>query len=354
VPGTFITGSPEFFLPFQQKVENEFALPLDPIVEQLNQSHEIMYMWDQWTQDLFETGYMSMPSPSGQQVMRVFYRTPAWSDEYSLRTAGKIVFTKFRGPDVAGVQQNGSPYGSHQTLNSFGNWETIPPHSPREGVDYPFGRLFYGTSDSLHPDEEFRTMIEAQGWQPPVTVDTTFLCVGHVDEIFSFVRSGHKRGWTIAVADPELAVNMLKDLVAEDPANGNATFFDGQSWIDPIPYWPVELSASKTINQILAAEQLLSDNDDLKRLIETQLGHLLTETGIKEPEVLRVPVLFFTQTLGSGRICSVAYQPDTVNGAFLTPADFVAPEPHGPIIAAWADYQWRRHHETKDTRRIRP
>ncbi|HCF62171.1 MAG TPA: hypothetical protein DFS52_29795, partial [Myxococcales bacterium] len=64
---------------------------------------------DQWTQDYFETGYMAMPAPGGQHVIRVVYRSANLDDPGSstnpLRPAGKIAFTFFRGKDVAAVQE---------------------------------------------------------------------------------------------------------------------------------------------------------------------------------------------------------------------------------------------------------
>src|SRR5262249_22954088 len=36
---------------------------------------EALSVNDQWTQDFFETGYMSMPDPTGQHVMHVNYRS---------------------------------------------------------------------------------------------------------------------------------------------------------------------------------------------------------------------------------------------------------------------------------------
>lgn len=96
-------------------------------------------LYDQWTQDFFETAYMSMPAPNGEQkVIHVNIRSANY-DDYTpgLRTAGKVVFTKLRGPDVAGVVQYDENHSDEMdSLNSFGNLETIPPYE-YNSMNYP-------------------------------------------------------------------------------------------------------------------------------------------------------------------------------------------------------------------------
>ncbi len=55
---------------------------------------ELTGLNDQWTQDYFETGYMSMPAAGGgQKLIRVYFRSPNHTG--ALRAAGKVVYTYF-------------------------------------------------------------------------------------------------------------------------------------------------------------------------------------------------------------------------------------------------------------------
>jgi len=62
-----------------------------------------------------------------------------------------MVFTVFRGKDVAGIQQFNPTHNlDMDSLNSNGNLETIPPYS-NGGIDYPLGRLFRGSIPTFIP-----------------------------------------------------------------------------------------------------------------------------------------------------------------------------------------------------------
>ncbi len=280
---------------------------------------------DQWAQDYFETGYMSMPAAGGgQHAIRVNYRSanlesPGGANP--LRYAGKVVFEVLRGPDSAGIQQ----YTAERTpqemqmdsLNSFGNTETIPPYS-KDGIDYPLGRLYRGSVPSFYPDKSFSLMMEAQQQQPPVYVDTSWLLVGHVDETISFVRADNDYGWTIAANDAALAVSMLEQMV--DEGNGNVPMFVGKEWDN-------NASAETTPVALLANDDVMEESAKAVVDVGEQLATLYEATGLGDADVLWVPFLHET-TYGF----SVAHQPGTVNGISLTPNHFAPPKPHGPKI----------------------
>jgi protein-arginine deiminase len=84
---------------------------------------------DQWTQDYFETAYMAMPGPDGEpHAIDVNFRSANHTGG-QLRSAGRVVYG-LRGPDVGAAVQFDSSHANYMdTLNSFGNFETIPPFS---------------------------------------------------------------------------------------------------------------------------------------------------------------------------------------------------------------------------------
>jgi protein-arginine deiminase len=281
---------------------------------------------DQWTQDLFEIGVMSMPAAGGQHAIRVAFRSANVYDPASatnpLRAGGRIVFTMLRGKDVAAVQEFDPKHDQDMdTLDSLGNTETIPPYS-KDGVDYPLGRLFRGSTPAFHPDPRFSTMLESQALQPPVYVDTSWLLIGHVDEAFTFVKGKSAPGWVLLVADPALARKMLEDQVAA--GNGGVKMFAGKNWLDDND---VEYPAEATIAAVLADADIMAASAAAAAKIDTQLQALRNETGITDGSIVRVPFLFW-----NAYGYAVAYQPDTVNGTVLSDSHYAAPDPHGPVI----------------------
>lgn len=284
------------------------------------------YFDDQWTQDYFETAYMAMPTAQGTHVIDVIYRSAnvyySFDPSNPLRDAGKIAFAKFRGPDVAAVQAFDVHHDEDMdSLNSFGNTETIPPYT--KGNDaYPLGRVLRGSTPSFYPDPAFSAVMEAQAVQPPVYVDTSWLLVGHVDETLSFVKANTPRGWVVLVNDARLARQMLLDQV--DAGNGNVEMFVGQQWLDDRNR---EYSAAATISEVLADNEVMTESNLSAAHVDSQLQILKAATGLTEAEIIRVPYLH-QPSYGY----SLAYQPGTVNGLSLRENAFAPPDPHGPVI----------------------
>jgi protein-arginine deiminase len=283
--------------------------------------------YDQWIQDYMEIGYASMPATDGkQQKMNIFLRSANVYEPKSakspLRPAGKVVFIKFRGPDSAAVQQYDAGHDeASDSLNSFGNTETIPPFS--DGAkSYPLGRLLRGSIKSFAPDRSFSKLLDAQEVQPTVNIDTSWLFVGHVDETISFVKAPTPRGWVALVNDPALAREMLQAQV--DAGKGDTPLFTGRKWIDDTG---AETPAETTIAKVLANTDVMSESASTASHVQSQLAILKAETGLTDAEIVRVPYLH-EPVQGA----SVAYQPGTVNGLVLADDTFAAPEPHGPVI----------------------
>lgn len=283
---------------------------------------------DQWTQDFFETGYATMPGANGtQRVMRVYFRSAnienPFSRSFPMRDAGRIVFTRFRGKDVAGIQQIDldSPEDS-QSLNSFGNFETIPPYT-NAGKQWPLGRVIRGSVTGFAPDQSFVSMTEAQKYQEPsVNVDTSWLLVGHIDETVSFLKASTPRGWILLVNDARLAKSMLEAEVAR--GNGSTPMFVGMNWMDDQGN---EQPARTTISALLAKTDIMMASAEAAVKVDEQLAIIKRETGITDAEIVKVPFLH-EDVQGT----SLAHQPGTVNLFVLDDKTVAVPNPHGPII----------------------
>jgi protein-arginine deiminase len=278
-----------------------------------------IYASDQWTQDFFETAYMAMPAVGGggKKVIHVNFRSANYTSG-KLRTAGKVVFTDLRGKDVAGaVVYDPAHSDGMDTLNSFGNLETIPPYTANN-QSWPVGRVLRGSHSSFYPDKAFDKMITSQGVQGIVYVDTSWLLVGHVDETMSFIKAPGPRGWVMLVNDAPLAKKMLEQ--QKTAGNGSAAVFVGK-------YWSNNSSAQTTVSGILNDTDVMNESAWAAVKVADQVSIMKKETGLTDAEI--VPVAFLHEK-ASGY--SLAYQPGMVNGIYLGDKVFAAPKPHGPVI----------------------
>lgn len=279
---------------------------------------------DIWAQDFFETAYTSMPGKDGPHVMRIALRSAnLYSDSNTspLRRAGRVAFTRFRTRDSAGVQQydlKSDP--DMDSLNSMGNFETIPPFAVGD-EKWPVGRILRGSIPKFHPDASFSKMLEAQQVQKPVLVDTSWLLVGHVDETISFVKSATPRGWKLLVNDPTLARKMLED--AREAGHGDVVMFDGLRW----PTNKGTRAAVATISEVLDDADVMGVSAEVAVNVDDQVAIVREATKLADDEIIRVP--FLHQSVDG---LAVAYQPGMVNGIYLSPTHFAAPKPFGPVI----------------------
>lgn len=286
---------------------------------------------DPWIQDFFEVGYTSMPGAGGtQHVINVYFRSANIEEPSNtnnpLRAAGRLVFTQFQGRDKAGVQQ--VDYRSAlnaQSLNSFGNYETIPPYT-LNGVSYPLGRQLRGAIPSFKPDSSFTKMMDAQRMQPVIEIDTSWLVVGHVDETMSFLKASTPRGWVMLVNDARMARKMLQD--ASAAGHGSELMFRGKYWLEEDARGNVyQVAAQKTVDQVLADTDVAASSNESAVKVDQQLAIIRRETGLTDDELVPVPFLHHDM-YGD----SVAYQPGTVNMLVLDERNVVVPDPFGPII----------------------
>nr|WP_228044105.1 protein-arginine deiminase domain-containing protein [Streptomyces ferrugineus] len=323
---------------------------------------------DIWAQDFVEPAYLNMTGPDGRQrTMRVMLRSA------QNREAGRELFERLRGPDVGVVQARGRVMQTWETLNSFGNLETIPPYA-HEGRSFPAGRIIMGErkdASGIRPSKEIRTLLKSQGLQDPLLLDTSWLGVGHVDEFVQFLPADTPRGWRIGLADPRAGLRLLRD--AQRDGHGAKKMFS-------VPGFNGTRPPAETIDQTLASPHLVSDNEMAARKIAANLEILKRATGVTDEETVRVPALYsrgirdasadvhmpllrrlggsaateaarkYGQQQFPGRdgkrapqgaasaapapstVETVAYVPGAVNGVLLSRERYLAPRQWGPVI----------------------
>jgi len=241
-----------------------------------------------------------VPGPDGDEV-----RTP--------RPAGRLLFRDLRGPDVAVVQElvDDGRDALTDLRNATGNIESLPPYR-----GHPLGRLVYGSSptEELRPDPAFIRLFTAQGQQPPVVVDTSWLLVGHADETMHVIRADNAHGWTLMVADPRLAVRQLHAARAA----GASRLFEGTT-----------AKHQPSVDELLADPEFLAENEQAAGHIDGKMETMLAETGLRPDELVRVPVLFHQPPEIP---LFTALSPGIPNGLSLDGRHFAAPDPHGPRV----------------------
>ncbi|MFI5735987.1 protein-arginine deiminase family protein [Kribbella sp. NPDC051587] len=269
---------------------------------------------DMWLQDTFEPATASMPAVGGPHTMRILIRSGnVWefNGVATPRPAGRLIYRDLRGPDVGVVQElaaKASP-SLDDLLNMGGNLEALPPYD-----GYPQGRVLYGAG-ARRPDPAYLKLVTGQGYQPPVTIDSSWLMVGHADETTHVVRANNARGWTLAVADPRLAAKLLRDV--QQHGGGSQHLFANTN-----------AKTKPTVDELLA-DAKLADNEAAAQHIDDQLAILLKATGLRKDELVRLPV-FFDRVPGYGLL--KAMTPGLVNGLSVSAHQFAAPDPHGPRL----------------------
>lgn len=302
---------------------------------------------DPWTQDMIEPLYAAIPTPDGLAGIRVLLLTD------QVRVGSDAAY-ELRGPDVGVLWQG--PTRNWATRDSFGNLETVPPYS-HPGRDYRAGRLIYGVdSHGNGPTDRTTELLSSQGVQDPITVDTSWLLVGHVDEFLSFVEADTDRGWKLVVADPSMGIDALADLKRDGHGAVIADSYHYLKGLSPKAKdkYRKLLPRKRTVAELLADRQLREDNRLAERRIDSVLRRLRTELGLTDDEIVRVPVLFHRVVMDDsdqakprsaavkrvgrqsgtapGGAQLVALYPDAVNGLSLPGRRMLVGRQYGPVV----------------------
>ncbi|MCS0601984.1 protein-arginine deiminase domain-containing protein [Streptomyces sp. LP11] len=304
---------------------------------------------DAWAQDIFEPGYVSVPGRDGRpHGMRVLI-TSVNDDR---RVATRTAFTELAGHDVAAVHIGHVPdVDENSSYDSMGNLETVPP-SPGN----PHGRIVIGGDGTAPgkngPAPEMLAFLRAQGTQDPVSLDTSWLTVGHVDEFVQFLPApGSRLGWRAVVADPRAGLALLRDVRKKghgsDPLHGGL----------PKLEWPYDGRIDqRSVDAFLGDAQFTGTNERAAERIDANLAVLKAKTGLTDAEIVRVPALYTARSLDYAVLeteirgmkdgpekdakqkqlaamrDAVAEIPGTVNGLVLNGGHYVAPKPYGPVV----------------------
>lgn len=227
------------------------------------------YGEDVWMQDEFE--FTRSRLPDGTELDLVI-------DSIRDRGLNGFVQDELLGPNVGGATWGRGQRPSSQ--DSFGNLEASPPVVV-DGVDYPFGRIYYGAAAERYgPTNILTDELYAQAVQAPFEIDTRWLCVGHVDEISSFVPdSTAPKGFRFVYADVDAGYALLESLDPSSALPKYAGNFNGHG--------------IATVGEMVEDAALRAYNEDVRDLhLLPGLERFKAALGLDEQDMIRMPSLF--------------------------------------------------------------
>ncbi|KAK7419299.1 hypothetical protein QQX98_003451 [Neonectria punicea] len=322
-------------------------------VQQLDDAREVvgieepMLLFNQssdiWAQDIVEPAYASMPGPEGPIAIRIMMRSAQ-----STRTGGRQIFEQLQGPGV-GAFQPGSATGTgfgYNTIDSYGNLETIPPYRSKTGVLYKAGRIIFGKHYDELTSQPVRDLLYGQGMQTPLVLEIGWMRVGHVDEFVQFVPYDNDLGFTIAIADTVSTIKILEDALKNGHGGVRAISFD-ESVADDYGA-SVSPFLNNTISELLANTTFADINAYAQKHINANLDILLGEIPLDPKDVIKVPALFRDRSRGGplvnpdglsvywlpvreGEMQLGAFSPAAVNGIVIG-NHYLCPKPWGLVI----------------------
>ncbi|MDP2307012.1 MAG: protein-arginine deiminase family protein [Pseudomonadota bacterium] len=243
------------------------------------------YGMDVWVEDELEFATLTAP---GHRMDVVIDSIRTNNNRY----LDNVPEDELEGPDTA-IRTWGS--GRATSQDSFGNLEVSPPVTV-DGVEYPFGRIYWGDNRGQGVTDDLAVMLEAQRVQDPFQVDNTWLCVGHVDEFSTFVPDPTApKGFRFLYADTELGRAFLEGL---DPSLS-------------LPQYRADHGYA-TIGDMLEDDSLWSQNEDMQAdYLDPNLAIFKAELGLDDEDIILVPGVFYEeQECGGGALALI---PATVN-----------------------------------------
>jgi hypothetical protein len=287
---------------------------------------------DRWIQDEIEFGYCF--APDAWSHVLVHLRRNRGLKGFVQRDVAEKGVGVFTGLATAG-NPDGTNYGGNlevsppvpsatPVIGKNGAGPRIPAHSAA-----PLGKIIVGDSDPRPVDSEFHDFLLAQGVQPVVPVDTSWLGVGHVDEFCSFVPSSTSpRGFKMIMASVRAMDELVRMLAAIPVSAGRGHFHVGKYDVNG-------QYAEESAEDMRAAHGKFSEALRKAKLGPIQ-GRLERALAIDGSHVIPFPNYFLTPAdtmvpYGTGDNFTVAHNVGSVNMQVVN-GHLMIPRPFGPRL----------------------
>ncbi len=290
-------------------------------------SHKIDagYAGDRWIQDWIAIGESHVPN----QRLSVVIDSPQDPRKIiginGLPTGPTYAQSALSGAHFAYIQQP----GYRSSLDSFGNLAVSPPVTVN-GKEYLFGRIYYGGAVNYQDEggirqiyKPFCTFLEAQVIQHPFEIDTSWLALGHVDEVVTFIPTNDTRGFKMLIASPRKALAIMREL--QGSGCGDWTMLKGRT--DHKLF-----SLEKTIDTLLTGfpTLIVGYNEMVQTYIDKVQAAMKLNIGLLPEDIIEIPVIYrrdpYTQR-------AIAYTANMVNLQVVVVENrnhLLIPKPFGP------------------------
>lgn len=336
-------------------------------------AHHLLPTERVWVMTVNERGYSnaSMVADLTSGLGDTLHLLQAWTYDYDVWVQDEPEFTRAWSPDsehtfILNSIRNGNGNGGltefpptlvepdvfedtigdgfvPTTFDAFGNLETSPPVEV-DGEPYPLGRIYYGwdgRTEGNGPVSPIRDHLQSITTQAPFWVDTSWLCVAHIDEVVSFLPDPTApRGFRFLISDTDLGFQAIESVPASTAlTNHGRTGYSGHG--------------RPTAGSYANDAALRAYNQDLQRdHLDPMLEVFKRELALLDDEIVPVPA-YFEDIADFGQSCgAAAVVPGMVNllmetdssgeggRAWIADPFFRPPgAPHGddPFINMWND-----------------
>ena len=226
------------------------------------------YSGDPWVQDEFQFGWTTAPGLRNEIVV----------DSIRDRPLDRYPEDELEQPDWV-IMTWGDPNAA-SSLDYFGNLEVSPPLTV-DGQFYPFGRIYFGGDDGLHPDRQLTDFLASQVLQHPFQIDTTWLCVSHIDEISSFVPDPTApKGFRFVWSDTASAWDLLESM-------------DGSTSLGRFGLDYPQGHELPDVDAFLDSNAIRYLNDEIQEdYLDPLLEQMKEELALDDEDILLMPSLF--------------------------------------------------------------
>jgi hypothetical protein len=230
------------------------------------------YDYDVWVQDEFEFAYATAPDAH----LNIIFDTHRNGQGGPGEGLDNFPENAYEGPDWLLINWGDVTASS---LDYGGNFEISPPVTV-DGVDYPYGRVYYGGVSGYQPHTATQDAVESFQVQKPFMPDSTWLCVGHIDE------------YTTTVPDPSAPKGFR--FVISDTRSG----WDVLETMDPSTELPQYSPGGYSGHNIDDVGEMLDDtalhnlNEEIQDIIDDQEQVFREELGLTDEDIIYMPSLF--------------------------------------------------------------
>ena len=268
---------------------------------------EVDELCDQWMQDTIEPGVFAYPTAAGRSQVRGCLSGIRKRSGPSAASLDQQVATWLRRQGVVTVAP-GSPRKHARSTDWYGNLEATPAHTDRKGRTFRYGRVIVGKQHEVTMHPGVLRFLESQGVQwPPIVVDTSWLAIGHIDEVVNFVPAKGTAGFKVLLPSPRAARDVLNALLAKG-LDDELVF---AATDDEMTLGALRMTISET-----------SENRAIDGSVTRVREQLKTELNLEDSDFIMLPALFKGGT---------AVIPNPVNSVFVN-GYLLVPTPLGPRV----------------------